>query len=186
MPSAEKRVCDARELASVIERMAAAIARERRPGIPLRLVGVRSRGVPIAERLASSLQTLIGEPVPVGAVDVTLYRDDLGHRDRWPVLRGTDIGFDVDAVEVVLVDDVLYTGRTARAALNAVCDLGRPARITLAVVADRGGRELPLTADYVGITIDADASERVLVRVNPVDPVEGVFRYSAESGEGSK
>ncbi len=96
-------------------------------GVPLRLVGVRSRGVPLAQRLAQELQRLLGQDVDVGALDITLYRDDLENVARWPVLRGTEIPFDVDGAEVVLVDDVLFTGRTVRAALNAICDLGRPA-----------------------------------------------------------
>ncbi len=91
------------------------------------LVGVRTRGVPIAERIAERLAAILGEPVPVGALDITLYRDDLGDGNRWPVLLGTEIPFPVDGAEIVLVDDVLYTGRTIRAALNAICDLGRPA-----------------------------------------------------------
>ena len=111
--------------------------------MPLYLVGVRSRGVPLAQRLAQELRRLLGQDVDVGAVDITLYRDDLGQGERWPVLRGTEIPFDVDGAEVVLVDDVLFTGRTVRAALNAICDLGRPACVRLAVLVDRGHREIP-------------------------------------------
>jgi pyrimidine operon attenuation protein/uracil phosphoribosyltransferase len=176
MSAGETRVCDAAELSQRLRALAVAIARERRPGVPLRLVGVRTRGVPIAERLAAHLRALTGEEILVGAVDVTLYRDDLGQRERWPVLLGTEIPFDVEGAEVVLVDDVLFTGRTVRAALNAVCDLGRPARVALAAVVDRGGRELPIQTDYTGLTLTADPSERVLVRISPPDEREGVFR----------
>ncbi len=111
--------------------------------MPFYLVGIRSRGVPLAQRLSRELGRLFGKPVDVGAVDITLYRDDLGQADHWPVLRGTEIPFNIDGAEVVLVDDVLFTGRTVRAALNAICDLGRPARVRLAVLVDRGHRELP-------------------------------------------
>jgi pyrimidine operon attenuation protein/uracil phosphoribosyltransferase len=125
------------------------------------------------------MQTLIGERVPVGAVDITLYRDDLGHADRWPVLHGTEIPFSVDGVEVVLVDDVLFTGRTVRAALNAICDLGRPARIRLAVVVDRGHREFPVQPDVVGMVVPTDRQERVRVRIAPIDSADEIIRVEA-------
>ena len=125
-------------------------------GLPLRLIGIRARGVPLAHRLAAVLRRELEEDVPVGAVDITLYRDDLANRGSWPVLRGTEIPFDVEGYEVVLVDDVISTGRTARAALNAVCDLGRPLVARLAVVVDRGGRELPIQPDYVSRTLTVE------------------------------
>ena len=103
-----------------------------------------------------SCGVLLGQDVEVGAVDITLYRDDLGQAERWPVLRGTEIPFDLDGAEVVLVDDVLFTGRTVRAALNAICDLGRPACIRLAVLVDRGHREIPIQPDVVGLTVATD------------------------------
>jgi pyrimidine operon attenuation protein/uracil phosphoribosyltransferase len=177
MPAAETRLLDARGLHGLLESLVAQIAGQRRADAPLCLVGIRSRGVPIAERLAALLEPLVGEPVRVGAVDVTLYRDDSHQRERWPVLRGTDIEFPVEGAEIVLVDDVFYTGRTARAALNAVCDLGRPARVALAAVVERAGRELPLRPDYVGTTVIAQPDERVLVRIEPGDPVEEIVRF---------
>jgi pyrimidine operon attenuation protein/uracil phosphoribosyltransferase len=121
---------------------------------------------------------MVGEEVLVGAVDITLYRDDLGQGDRWPVLRGTHIPFPVDGVEVVLVDDVLFTGRTVRAALNAICDLGRPACVRLAVLVDRGHRELPVQPDVVGLHVPTQRAEHVRVRVTPVDPVDEIVRVS--------
>jgi pyrimidine operon attenuation protein/uracil phosphoribosyltransferase len=121
--------------------------------------------------------------VPVGAVDITLYRDDLGQGDRWPVLHGTEIPFDIDGVEIVLVDDVLFTGRTVRAALNTVCDLGRPARARLAVLIDRGHRELPIQPDVVGLTVATDRGEHVRVRVAPVDPVDEVVKLGPSRPE---
>jgi pyrimidine operon attenuation protein/uracil phosphoribosyltransferase len=134
--------------------------------------------VPLAERLAERLRIEHEIVAHVGAVDITLYRDDLDRARRWPVLRGTEIPFAVDDTEVVLVDDVLFTGRSARAALNTVCDLGRPVCVRLAVVVDRGSRELPIHADYVGMSSSAPPSERIEVRVRPVDPVDEIVRVS--------
>jgi pyrimidine operon attenuation protein/uracil phosphoribosyltransferase len=179
MRAEETAVCDASGLARLLDRLASAIASGRMPGVPLRLVGVQRRGVPIAGRLAETLRgRLAGEQVPVGAVDITLYRDDLGHGQHWPVLHGTEIAFEVEGAEIILVDDVLFTGRTVRAALNAICDLGRPACVRLAVIVDRGGRELPVQADYVGMTVDAEPSERVQVRITPVDPADRIVRVA--------
>jgi len=179
MSPIETRLCDAEGLETALQAMAAAMAARPAGAPPLRLIGVRSRGVPIARRLAGHLRRLTGEDVPVGAVDITLYRDDLGDGRRWPVLRGTEIPFPVDGVEVVLVDDVLFTGRTVRAALNAVCDLGRPERVRLAVLVDRGHRELPIEPDYVGLEVATDRDERVEVRVVEVDGVEEIVRVEA-------
>jgi pyrimidine operon attenuation protein/uracil phosphoribosyltransferase len=176
MNDPETRLCDADGMAGLLEEMAERIAQGRCEGAPLRLVGVRTRGVPIARRLAELLETILGEDVLVGAVDITLYRDDLGRGDHWPVLRGTDIPFAVDGVEVVLVDDVIFTGRTVRAALNAICDLGRPACIRLAVLIDRGHREFPIQPDVVGLHVATEQSERVRVRVFPIDPADEVVR----------
>lgn len=144
----------------------------------MRLIGVRTRGVPIAQRLAERLRPLVGGEVPVGAVDITLYRDDIGRSDRWPVLRGTEIAFQVDGAEIVLVDDVLFTGRTVRAALNAICDLGRPDCIRLAVLVDRGYREIPVQPDVVGLVVPTERRERVRVRIGPVDPVDEIIKVA--------
>jgi pyrimidine operon attenuation protein/uracil phosphoribosyltransferase len=176
MSERETRLCDAEALARLLTDMAQRIVEGRRANAPLRLVGIRSRGVPIAERLAKQLAPLVGDEIPVGAVDITMYRDDLAKSERWPVLRGTEIPFDVDGVEVVLVDDVLFTGRTVRAALNEICDLGRPACVRLAVLADRGQRELPIQPDVVGLQLNIGRQERIQVRVAPIDPVDEVVR----------
>ncbi len=178
MPRSETRLCDAESMERLLTGLAAEIAGGRQSGSPLRLVGIRTRGVPIAARLAEILASSVGEGIDVGAVDITLYRDDLDRNNRWPVLRGTEIPFSVDNAEIVLVDDVLFTGRTVRAALNSVCDLGRPACVRLAVLVDRGGRELPIRADYVGLRCDALPGQRVVVRIPPVDPVEEIVRVS--------
>jgi pyrimidine operon attenuation protein / uracil phosphoribosyltransferase len=178
MNDPETRLCDADGMAGLLEEMAHRIAEQRCPGAALRLVGVRTRGVPIARRLAELLRPMVGEEVLVGAVDITLYRDDLGQGDRWPVLRGTEVPFNVDGVEIVLVDDVLFTGRTIRAALNAICDLGRPACVRLAVLIERGHRELPVQPDVVGLHVPTERAEHVRVRVVPVDPVDEIVRVS--------
>lgn len=178
MNPGEEQLCDAPTMAELIAAMAERIASERQGDEPLRLVGVRSRGFPIAGRLSQALQRLVGYHVPVGAVDITLYRDDLEGGERWPVLHGTEIPFDVDGAEIVLVDDVLFTGRTVRAALNSICDLGRPARVRLAVLIDRGHRELPVQPDVVGRIIDTQRGEHVRVRVAPIDDIDEVIRIS--------
>jgi pyrimidine operon attenuation protein/uracil phosphoribosyltransferase len=183
MNRGEERLCDAREIGGLIASMARKIPDGRRPGVPLCLVGIRTRGVPLAHRLAQELRGMLGESVNVGAVDITLYRDDLGKSERWPVLLGTDIAFDIDGVEVVLVDDVLFTGRTVRAALNAICDLGRPARVRLAAMVDRGHREIPIQPDVVGLSVATEPHDHVRVRLHPVDPVEEiVMRVVGHSG----
>jgi pyrimidine operon attenuation protein/uracil phosphoribosyltransferase len=176
MGPTEVLVLDAAGMEAALDDLARRIAEGHVDGAPLALVGVRTRGVPIAGRIAAKLASLLGQPVPVGALDITLYRDDLGDGNRWPVLLGTEIPFPVDGAEIVLVDDVLYTGRTIRAALNSICDLGRPARVRLVVLVDRGHRELPIRADAVGLAIETRRSETVRVRVRPVDPVDEVVR----------
>lgn len=173
---------DADGLNGRLDAMARQVAAGRRPELPLRLVGVRRRGVPIARRLAERLETALGVEVPVGAVDITLYRDDLDHRRAWPVLRGTDLPFAVEGAEIVLVDDVLHSGRTVRAALNAICDHGRPGLVRLAVVVDRDGRELPIRPDVVGVALHAGPGEEIRVLVVPVDREEGIVREPRGGG----
>ncbi|NCC30629.1 MAG: bifunctional pyr operon transcriptional regulator/uracil phosphoribosyltransferase PyrR [Chloroflexia bacterium] len=133
------------------------------------LVGIRQRGVPLAERIAASIADFEGIRVPVGQLDITLYRDDLRMRGPTPLVRKTEIQYDLTDKVVVLVDDVLYTGRTVRAALDAIADLGRPACIQLAVLIDRGHRELPIRADFVGKNVPTSRSERVGVHLRETD-----------------
>lgn len=143
---------------------------ERNKGIEnLCLVGIRSRGVYLAQRLAASIKKIEGQEVPVGTLDITLYRDDLTLIASHPVVHKTEIDFDIKDKNVVLVDDVLYTGRTVRAALDALIDLGRPRSIQLAVMVDRGHRELPIRADYAGKNIPTASNETVEVRLAEVD-----------------
>ena len=178
MSPAETQLRNAEGMATLIADMASRIAEGRRTDVPLRLVGIRTRGFPLAIRLAEALSRMIGKSVPVGAVEITLYRDDLDTGERWPVLHGTEISFDVNGVEIVLVDDVLFSGRTVRAALNAICDLGRPACVRLAVMVDRGHRELPILPDVVGLSLDTSLHESVAVRVRPIDPDDEIVRIT--------
>jgi pyrimidine operon attenuation protein/uracil phosphoribosyltransferase len=157
-----------------LERTLARIAREileRHPDLTgTVLVGIRTRGVPLARRLAEELGTAAGNAPPrVGALDITLYRDDLTTIAPHPVLKGTDIPTSIDGRTVVLVDDVLYTGRTVRAALDEIIDFGRPARIELAVLVDRGHRELPVHADYVGKTVTTSREDSIQVLLREED-----------------
>jgi len=161
---------DRARMARTLRRMASEIV-EHHPGLSgVVLVGVRSRGVPLAARLARLAGDLAGGSTPpVGALDITLYRDDLTALGPQPILRGTDIPGSIDDRTVILVDDVLYTGRTVRAALDELIDFGRPARIELAVLVDRGRRELPIHPDYVGKQVTTRLDESVQVSVEEQD-----------------
>lgn len=146
---------------------------EKNKGIKsLCLVGIRNRGAYLAKRLADCIKGIEGQDVPVGVLDITLYRDDLTLIAAQPVVRKTEIGFDINDKNLVLVDDVLYTGRTVRAALDALVDFGRPKSIQLAVLIDRGHRELPIRADYVGKNIPTANNETVELRLDEVDGVD--------------
>jgi pyrimidine operon attenuation protein / uracil phosphoribosyltransferase len=166
---------DAGRMARTLARIAHEIL-ERHPDMKgLALVGVRSRGVPLARRLARRLEEAAGNTPPVGALDITLYRDDFTTLAAQPITRGTDIPFSIDARTVVLVDDVLFTGRTVRAALDQLIDFGRPARIELAVLVDRGHRELPIRADYAGKTMTTAREEVVQVLLEEEDGRDAVL-----------
>lgn len=143
------------------------------------LVGIRTRGIYLAKRLAAKIAEIEGKPIPVGELDITLYRDDLTKitSDQEPLVKGSDIPFDIYNQMVILVDDVLYTGRTVRAGLDALMDIGRPAAIQLAVLVDRGHRELPIRADYVGKNIPTSNSEKIMVELAEVDQVDQVSIY---------
>jgi pyrimidine operon attenuation protein / uracil phosphoribosyltransferase len=166
---------DAARMARTLSRIAHEIA-ERHPDMKgVALVGVRSRGVPLARRLARLLGQATGAPPVVGALDITLYRDDFTTIAAQPVTKGTDIPFSIDGTTVVLVDDVLFTGRTVRAALDQIIDFGRPARIELAVLVDRGHRELPIRADYAGKTLTTARDEMVQVLLAEEDGRDAVM-----------
>ena len=140
-------------------------------------IGIRSRGEILAQRLARSLSEKLGAQVPCGTLDITLYRDDIndprGHTQ--PTVRSTEIGFDINEKIIILVDDVLYTGRSARAALDALIDLGRPKAIRLAVLVDRGHHELPIQADFAGCTVDIPGEQTVEVRLTETDGIDQVI-----------
>jgi pyrimidine operon attenuation protein/uracil phosphoribosyltransferase len=164
-------VMDGDRLARSLTRIAHEIVERNRGIEDLALVGIRERGVPIARRIARLLQEITGSQVPTGALDITLYRDDLMRQavGPQPLVRSTDIPFDLDDRIILLVDDVLYTGRTIRAALDALIDFGRPKAIQLVVLVDRGHRELPIKADYVGKNVPTSRRESVQVRLEEVD-----------------
>ena len=157
---------------------------ERNRGIEeLALVGVRTRGVPMAKRIAANLLEIVNHQVPTGSLDITLYRDDLMRHTvgPQPVLRRTEIPFSIDDRRILLVDDVLYTGRTVRAALDALVDFGRPRAIQLVVLVDRGHRELPIKADYVGKNLPTSLRQSVQVRLAEIDGVDEVAIEEAPS-----
>ncbi|HEX5069151.1 MAG TPA: bifunctional pyr operon transcriptional regulator/uracil phosphoribosyltransferase PyrR [Vicinamibacterales bacterium] len=164
-------VMDADRVSRSLTRIAHEILERNRGVENLALVGIRARGVPIAERLAAALKGLTGVEVPTGALDITLYRDDLMRHavGPQPVIRRTEIPFSIDDRLILLVDDVLYTGRTIRAALDALIDFGRPKAIQLVALVDRGHRELPIRADYVGRNIPTSQQQSVQVRLVELD-----------------
>jgi pyrimidine operon attenuation protein/uracil phosphoribosyltransferase len=141
----------------------------------LAFIGIKRRGVPMAQRLARNIEALEGQKIPVGILDINLYRDDLSTVGPRPVVSGTDIGFSIVGKDVLLMDDVLYTGRTIRAALDALFELGRPSRVQLLVLIDRGHRELPIEAQYVGRKVPTSSREIIEVKYQEIDGVEKVL-----------
>ena len=139
------------------------------------LLGIRTRGLFLAERLKAMLDHILQKDIPLGVLDITLYRDDLSELAGSPIVRPTEIPFSLKDRSVILVDDVLYTGRTIRSALDALLDHGRPKRVWLAALVDRGGREVPIQAEFVGMKLDVASTHRVSVKVLPVDGEDGVF-----------
>ncbi len=185
----EPRIEIARPLAGppfgrTISRMAHEIVEAHEALAKVVLVGIRQRGSHLAHRLARRIEEIAGTPVAVGTLDITLYRDDLRDRSDYPELVRTEIPIDMDGAVVVLVDDVLYTGRSVRAALEGLMALGRPARIELAVLVDRGHRELPIRADYVGKNLPTTASETIRVRFVEDGEEEDAVCVMALPGEG--
>ena len=172
----EKQILSADDIRRAVTRIAHEIA-ERNEGVTnIVLVGIRRRGVPLAQRIATALADFEGVQVPVGILDITLYRDDLALRGPAPIVHSTNIPVDINQRVVVLVDDVLFTGRTVRAALDAIIDLGRPERIQFAALVDRGHRELPIRADFVGKNVPTSSDERIETRLREIDGGEdGVF-----------
>ena len=173
----EWQVLNGAGIEQALRRISRAVGARKAPAARLVLVGIRTRGVPLAVRLGAFIKEDTGAEVPVGTIDITLYRDDLKARQGRP-LQATHIPCPLDARHVVLVDDVLYTGRTIRAAMDALTDFGRPLSVQLAVLVDRGHRELPIQADYVGTTLDTAHDDQVRVQVSEIDGEDAVILTS--------
>ena len=171
----KRRVLDAKQVGELVERLSDDIARRNRKARKLALVGVKRRGVPLAERIASRLRKKGWEDLPVGAVDITLYRDDLKLVAETPIVRGSELGFDINGRTLVLVDDVVFTGRTVRAALSVLLDFGRPNGIQLAVLVDRGNRELPIAPDFAGETMETGPKDLVDICLEEEDGEDAVY-----------
>jgi pyrimidine operon attenuation protein/uracil phosphoribosyltransferase len=176
MPSTESvRILDADGISRVLTRIAHEILERNKNLDGLSLIGIRTRGVPLAARLAENLGRVVGQVPPTGILDINLYRDDLSLIADHPVLKSTEIPFKLDGSKIVLVDDVLFTGRTIRAALDGLVDLGRPDWIQLAVLVDRGHREVPIRADYVGKNVPTSRVEQIDVRLKETDGEDEVL-----------
>ena len=157
-----------------VTRLATEIIEENLGVDNLALIGVRTRGAPLAERIAEKIHKLEGHIIPVGVLDITLYRDDFMTSSGIPEVKATEIPFDIQKLNLVIVDDVLYTGRTSRAAIEAIMDYGRPANIRLAVLIDRGHREMPIQGDFIGRKINISPGEEVKVKLKEIDEVDEV------------
>ncbi len=168
------KLMDEKAIARAITRISHEIIEKNKGVEDIILIGVKTRGVPIANRIATRIEQIEGHKVATGEMDITLYRDDLKEIQEEPVINSTNIGTDINDKIVVLVDDVLYTGRTVRSALNALMDIGRPKSIQLAVLVDRGHRELPIRADYVGKNVPTSKQEIISVELLEVDGNDSV------------
>lgn len=177
MPSTREKaqLMSASEIDRTLVRLAHEILEKADDLNTLAFIGIRRRGVPLAERLSAKIESLEGHKIPVGILDINLYRDDLTTVGATPVLNATDIRFDVTGKDIILMDDVLYTGRTIRAALDALFDQGRPARVQLLCLIDRGHRELPIAAQFVGRMVQTTQREIIEVKFNEIDGAEKVL-----------
>ncbi|MBI4546879.1 MAG: bifunctional pyr operon transcriptional regulator/uracil phosphoribosyltransferase PyrR [Ignavibacteriae bacterium] len=171
----KSRVIDEQGFERTLTRLAHEILECNKGAATIAIVGIKTRGAHLAKRLAEKIQAIEHKELQIGYLDITLYRDDLREKFTQPVLKGTDIVFDVTEKNIILIDDVLYTGRTVRAALDALIDLGRPATIQLAVMVDRGHRELPIKADFVGKNVPTSLTEEVRVMMKEVDGEDAVL-----------
>ena len=170
----KSNLMSSQDMERALTRIAHEVVERNKGADNLALVGVHTRGVPIAEFMARKISEFEGVKIPVGKLDITLYRDDLTEIALQPMVKKTEVPFDVHGMRIVLVDDVLYTGRTARAALDALIDMGRPNVIQYAVLVDRGHRELPIRADYVGKNVPTSNAEVIKVKLESIDGEEGV------------
>jgi len=177
------RVIDEQGFERTLTRLAHEILERNKGAATIAIVGIKTRGAYLAKRLAEKIRSIEHKELQIGFLDITLYRDDLREKFTQPVLKGTDISFDITGKNIILVDDVLFTGRTVRAALDELVDLGRPASIQLAVMVDRGHRELPIKADFVGKNVPTSLNEEVRVMMKEVDGEDAVIISDVE-GDG--
>lgn len=177
--SDKRLLLDKAAMAGAVRRLAGEICKVHRPDCKLALIGIHKRGVPLARRLAAEMRSLPCSEVKAGTIDITQYRDDLSTMKIAPELVGSDIPFDIDDAHVVLCDEVIYTGRSVRAAIDELLDHGRPARVQLAVLIDRDGREFPIQPDFVAMKAAVSADERVCVRFEEVDGEDVVYVQSS-------
>ncbi|MBI3003874.1 MAG: bifunctional pyr operon transcriptional regulator/uracil phosphoribosyltransferase PyrR [Ignavibacteriales bacterium] len=177
------KIIDAAGFQRTINRLAHEIVEKGKGAENLAVIGIRTRGDYLARRIAAKIEEIEKKPIPMGTLDITLYRDDLRGRLDQPQLQSTQILFDITGKTLVLIDDVLFTGRTIRAALNALMDIGRPAEIQLLVLVDRGHRELPIKADFVGKNVPTSMKQKIDVLMNEVDGEDAVFLVESEETE---
>lgn len=178
----EKTLMSPEDIERAVVRIAHEIVERNKGAKDVVLVGIQTRGVPLARRLAATIQSFEGTTIPVGSLDISLYRDDLSSLDLKPVVHRTDVPTDITGKQIVLVDDVFYTGRSIRAAMDAITDLGRPESIQLAVLTDRGHRELPIRADYVGRNIPTASQEEIKVYIKEIDGEDKVTIFTPDKG----
>ena len=177
------KVADQEGLDRILTRIAHEILEKNKGSRNLVLMGMRTRGEFLARRIHNKLKTIDGAELPLGVLDVTLYRDDFRTRIKQPEVSVSDITFDINEKHIILVDDVLYTGRTVRSAMNAIMDLGRPDSIQLCILVDRGHRELPIRADYVGKNIPTSHNEEIKVRMTEVDNEDAIYLIEIDGKE---
>lgn len=170
----KSKLMDSQSIHRTLKRLTHEILEKHHGVDNLVIIGIRNRGDILAQRIIESIHSIESQEVPLGVLDITLYRDDFRLFNETPVLKETDISFDISNKKIILIDDVLYTGRTIRAALDAIVDLGRPALIQLAVLVDRGHRELPIKADYVGRNIPTSKTEEIQVKLKELDGEDSV------------
>jgi pyrimidine operon attenuation protein/uracil phosphoribosyltransferase len=178
----KQHVIDAKGFARTVNRLAHEILERNKGAETIGIVGIRTRGDFLAHRIAQKISQMENIQVPIGSLDITLYRDDLRGKINQPQLKTTDILYDIANKNIVLVDDVLFTGRTVRSALNALMDIGRPASIQLAVMVDRGHRQLPIKADFVGKNIPTSYQQQIQVLMTELDGEDSVYLLDAEGG----
>jgi pyrimidine operon attenuation protein/uracil phosphoribosyltransferase len=179
----KQTVIDAQGFVRTVNRLAHEILERNKGAETIGIVGIRTRGDFLAHRIAQKITEMEKLPVPIGSLDITLYRDDLRGKINQPQLKTTDILYDITQKNIILVDDVLYTGRTVRSALNALMDIGRPSSIQLAVLIDRGHRQLPIKADFVGKNIPTSFEQQIQVMMSEVDGEDAVHLLGSEGGK---